>query len=70
MFGVYKNVLEKYHKRIIELLKLPEAEYGEKQINEFADLIETSHQEIDNSIERLIEIQEAFTKRHGFKIED
>lgn len=69
LFSVYKEVLNTEHRRIIELLKLPEEDYKEEEIEEFAKLIETSHGKIDKATNELIKIQEDFAKAHKFKVE-
>ncbi len=68
LFKIYKSILEVEHKRIIELLKLPESEYGEDEIAEYATLIESSNQKADSELNSLIVIQEKFAKNHKFEL--
>lgn len=70
LFNAYKSILEVQHKRIIELLKLPESEYGDKEVEEFEQLIEQANKKIDVELDNLIAIQEKFANTHQFPIEE
>jgi len=68
LFNSYKSILDVEHKRIIELLKLPESEYGEEEISEYANLIESANQKADTELNSLIIIQENFAKKYQFEL--
>jgi len=68
LFATYQSVLENEHKRIIELLKLPESDYDEEEIAEYADLIESANQKADNELNNLIMTQEKFAKKYQFEL--
>ena len=68
LFGTYKSILDVEHKRIIELLKLPESEYGEEEIAEYAKLIEVANQKADTELNNLIMVQEKFAKKYKFDL--
>lgn len=70
LFNAYKSVLEVQHKRIIELLKLPESEYGDAQVAEFEKLIESANKQMDVEIDKLIAVQENFANTHQFEISE
>ncbi len=59
---VYSSVIDNEHKRIIELLKLPEDEYQDKEINEYKELIEASSIKIETATKKLHDIQAEFLK--------
>jgi hypothetical protein len=68
LFQTYKDVLETEHKRIIELLKLPESDYGKEEVTEFEKLIEAAYKKVNLQREELVSIQEQFAKAHQFEI--
>ena len=70
LFNAYKSVLEVEHKRIIELLKLDESDYGEEEVAEFDELIESANEKVDLALDKLILVQEKFSERHQFDIID
>ena len=68
MFNTYKSILKVEHKRIIELLKLPDAHFGEKEVAEFNQLTELANKKVEEELNKLILIQEKFAKTHQFEI--
>ena len=68
LFGVYKSVLENEHKRIIELLILPDDRYGKEEVKEFETIRNNSIEKIDKEVDKLVEAQEAFAKKYKFEI--
>ncbi|MBN2756061.1 MAG: hypothetical protein JXR51_02715 [Bacteroidales bacterium] len=70
LFNVYKEVLENEHKRIIELLILPDDRYGKPEIKEFEILRNQSIDKVDKEVNKLIKVQEEFSKKYNFVIED
>jgi hypothetical protein len=68
LFKTYKEVLETEHKRIIELLKLPEEDYGKDEVKEFEQLISSSNEKINLGQTELTKIQQQFAKTHKFEI--
>ncbi len=62
LFESYSSILNNEHKRIIELLKLPEDEYQTDEIKEYKRLIETSNSKLDSEIKKLHKIQKEFVK--------
>ena len=63
LFKTYKRVLENEHVRIIKLLKLPQCEYGEKQIKEYNKYIEDANNKCDRALNKLLKVQENFAKK-------
>jgi len=68
LFKVYKSVLENEHKRIIELLKLPESKYGTNEVAEYEKLVKQVNDKLGAEMEKLIAIQEKFSKTNHFDI--
>ena len=50
------------------MLKLPESEYGEEEIAEYAKLIEVANQKADTELNNLIMVQEKFAKKYKFDL--
>ena len=69
LFDVYKNVLEEEHKRIIELLIMPDDRYGKDEVKEFETIRNQSIEKIDNEVEKLVKAQQVFAKKYKFEIE-
>lgn len=68
LFKAYKSFLEIEHKRIIELLKLPDTRYGEKEVAEYEQLINSINEKNEQEMNKLIQIQNDFAKKHHFDI--
>ncbi|MDF1546920.1 MAG: hypothetical protein P1P88_03810 [Bacteroidales bacterium] len=68
LFKVYKSFLDVEHKRIIELLKLPDTRYGEKEVAEYEELINKINEKNEQEMNKLIQIQNDFAKKHHFDI--
>jgi len=68
LFGVYKSVLENEHKRIIELLVLPDDIYGKVEVKEFETIRNNSIEKIDKEVDKLVEAQKIFAKKYKFEI--
>lgn len=68
LFQTYKRVLKNEHSLIIKLLKLPINEYGEEQIKEYVELIDSANTACENALNELIIIQKAFARKFKFEI--
>jgi len=68
-FNSYKEVLENEHKKIIELLKLPEDSYGHDEIKEVQMLRDRSNIKIDKAFEDMLAVQKKFTKKYHIEME-
>ena len=68
LFTVYKSVLENEHKRIIELLVLPDDKYKKEEVKEFETVRNSSIEKIDVEVDKLVKAQEAFAKKYKFEI--
>ena len=69
LFKLYKSVLENEHKQIIELLKLPDSQYGDAEVKLTGDLSEAADEKINSGIEDLDVIQKEFATKYNFEIE-
>jgi hypothetical protein len=70
LFKTYESVLEVEHKRLIELMKLPDIKYGEKEVAEYDKTRGEAIKKIDVAIGNMIEIQKQFAKMHKFKFNE
>ncbi|RLD76429.1 MAG: hypothetical protein DRJ10_13585, partial [Bacteroidetes bacterium] len=67
--NTYKAVLETEHKRIIELLKLPEDSYGSDQVKEVEAMRNQSNIKIDKALDDIFIIQKKFTDKYHIQLE-
>ncbi len=65
LFNVYSSILNNEHKRIIELLKLPENEYKEKEKNEYEALRNAVNKKTATATEKLQELQKKFLEPYS-----
>ncbi len=66
LFKTYESVLEIEHKRLIELMKLPDAKYGENEVAEYDKTRGEAIRKVDIEIGKMIEIQKQFATKHKF----
>jgi len=67
--NTYKDVLENKHKRIIELYKLPDDKYTEKEGKELETLRDESSAILDKSIDEMMTVQRKFAKKYHIDFE-
>lgn len=60
----YKDVLENKHKRIIELYKLPDDKYTEKEGKELETLRDEANATTDKAINDMLAVQRKFAKKY------
>ncbi len=68
--NTYKDVLENEHKRIIELLKLPEDAYGSKEVQEVEQHRNESNKKIDEAFEKMLAVQKKFAKKYNISMDE
>lgn len=67
-FESYLTILNNEHKRMIELLKLPESGFQDAEKEEYEKLIETANSVIDSEIEKLHTVQKEFAKTYKIEL--
>ena len=68
-FNTYKNILENEHKRIIELYKLPDDEYGTKEVEELQDLRDLANKRAAKVIDDMLIVQKKFAEKYHIELE-
>jgi hypothetical protein len=70
LFKTYESVLEVEHKRLIELMKLPDNKYGDSEVAEYARTRDEAHKKVEYEIQKLLKVQQEFAKNHHFKVSE
>jgi len=63
----YKEVLDNEHKKMIELYKLPDDEYGSEEVEKLKKLRNQSNIKIDKAFEDVFVVQKKFAKKYQIK---
>jgi len=69
LFKTYKSVVETEYKRIIELYKLPDNLFTEKEILELDELVKTSSKKMNEAYDKFLKVQQEFAKNNKLALE-
>ncbi len=70
LFKEYLMVVENEHAKIISLLKLPQEQFQQKQIDEYDKLKTSAEAKIVAKIEETAKVQAEFAKKYNFKVDN
>ncbi|MFN8259094.1 MAG: hypothetical protein U0W24_25620 [Bacteroidales bacterium] len=69
-FKICEAVLSNEHRRLIDLMKLPDEKYGDAEVAEYASLRDESDKKVNLEMAKLLKVQQEFAKKHNFKLEE